>query len=371
MSDDADDEPGEAGQAPDLAAPRANAELVGHAAAEEAFLACFRAGRMPHAWLVAGPRGVGKATFAFRCARFLLAQGHDGAPATLAMDAEHRTFRLVASGGHPDLLVVERGYDPRRKRLRSEIVVADTRAVSSFLRLTAADGGWRVVIVDGADLMNASAANAVLKILEEPPKRAVLLLLSDNPGRLLPTIRSRCRILALKPLSEDAVAAALARHRPGLGPDQRAQLAALAGGSIGRALSLAASGGLDLYRDLSRLMTSLPALDGAAASDFADGLARSGADDAYTLVTELLPGWVARMVAHAGGGVPRAVLPGEDATMRRLAGARALDRWVEVWENLNHLFHEADSINLDRKQVVLNALFALEAAARPAAGERP
>ena len=376
MTDD-EDEGDEAAEPSRLPPPRENPDLIGHEAAEEAFLACWRAGRMPHAWLITGPRGVGKATLAFRFARFLLAQKEQAAglfaeaSLSLSLSPEHRVFHLVASGGHPDLVVVERGYDPRRKRMRSEVVVDDTRKISTFLRLTASEGGWRVVIIDDADLMNANAANAVLKILEEPPKRAVLMLLSENPGRLLPTIRSRCRILALKPLARAQVVAALERYRPDLGGEERAQLASLAGGSIGRALTLAASDGLTHYRMLSQLLARLPELDAEAVSGFADTVTRSGADAAYALVAELLPGWVARMVALAGGGGAAAVLPGEEAAMRTLGGRRSLDRWVEVWENLNHLFHEADSVNLDRKQVVLNAFFALEAAARPAAGERP
>ncbi|HUK60104.1 MAG TPA: DNA polymerase III subunit delta' [Stellaceae bacterium] len=376
VGDDEDDGEGR-GEALPLPPPRENPELLGHAAAEETLLACWRAGRMPHAWLITGPCGVGKATFAFRCARFLLAQKDAGAdllgdgPSSLAMAPEQRVFRLVASGGHPDLLVVERGYDQRRKRMRTEIVVEDVRKISALLRLTAADGGWRVVIVDDADDMNPSSANAVLKILEEPPPRAVLMLLSENPGRLLPTIRSRCRILALKPLALAEVAAALERYRPDLGAAERAELAGLAEGSIGRALSLAAGGGLDLYRQLSRLLARLPELDAEGLNALADSVARAGAEEAWALVGELLPHWIARMVALAGGSEARAVVSGEDAAMRALAARRSLDQWVEVWENVNHLFREADSVNLDRKQVVLNAFFALEAAARTPAGERP
>jgi DNA polymerase III subunit delta' len=375
--DDSDDREGNggAGRSP-LPPPRENPDLIGHEAAEEAFLASWRSGRLPHAWLVTGPRGVGKATFAFRCARFLLSQQEQErdllgeGPQGLALGAEHRVFRLIASGAHPDLLVIERRYDSRRKRMRTEVMVDDTRKITSFLHLTASDGGWRVVIIDEADEMSTSAANSVLKILEEPPKRAVLMLLSENPGRLLPTIRSRCRILLLKPLARAEVAAALERFRPDLGSAERTALSILADGSIGRALSLAASNGLSLYRNLSQLLARLPVLDADALNELADDVTRIGAEETYALVAELLPGWIARMVALSGGGVAGAVLPGEETAMRALGARRSLDQWVEVWENVNHLFHEADSVNLDRKQVVLNAFFALEAAARPAAGER-
>jgi len=371
MSDEDElEEESAAGEPVAVPEPRENPMLLGHETAEAALLQAYGSGRLPHAWLISGPRGIGKATLAYRFARFLLAEKEGPAlfaptPSSLALPAEHPIFRRVASGGHADLLVVERSLDPRRKKLRSEIVVDDTRAIASFLRLTPAEGSWRVVVVDGADLMNRNAANALLKILEEPPKRAALLLVSDNPGRLLPTIRSRCRILALKPLAEATVQAALERFRPDLGSDDRAILVRLAEGSIGRALDLAAGDGLALYRSLVALLERLPELDGAALHALADRLQRGEGEEGFRLVAELLPGWLARMVALAAGGAAEAgALPGEALAMRRLAARRGLDQWVEVWEKLTHLFAQADSVALDRKQVVLNAFFALEDAAR-------
>ena len=144
-----------------------------------------------------------------------------GAPATgpssgLAVPPESGVFRRVAAGGHADLLTVERAYDPRRKRLRGEIVVDDAREIGAFLRLTPAEGGWRVVIVDGADEMNRNAANSLLKVLEEPPRRALLILVAHSAGRLLPTIRSRCRHVALSPLPNAVVRDLLARYCPDL-----------------------------------------------------------------------------------------------------------------------------------------------------------
>src|SRR5437763_12254789 len=218
-------------------APRANPDLFGHEAAETALRRLFEQHRLPHALLLTGPRGIGKATLAFRLARFVLARstgelepGLFGDPAGegLAIPPDSGVFRRVASGGHADLLTVERAYDPRRRRLRGEIVVDDVRAIASFLRLTPAEGGWRVVIVDGADEMNRNAANALLKILEEPPSRALLLLVAHSPGRLLPTIRSRCRRFPLMPLPEAIVAALLGHYRPDLDPDAAAAVTALA-----------------------------------------------------------------------------------------------------------------------------------------------
>ncbi|HUH85030.1 MAG TPA: DNA polymerase III subunit delta' [Stellaceae bacterium] len=370
MSDDDGDEESAPLETPNLPTPRENPDLVGQELAEAALLAAYRSGRLPHAWLLAGPRGVGKATLAFRFARFLFAEagGELFAPpaASLALASDHPVFRRVASGGHPDLLVIERGVDPKRKKLRSEIVVDDTRRIAGFLRLTPAEGHWRVVILDDADLMNRNAANALLKILEEPPQRALLLLASDNPGRLLPTIRSRCRILTLRRLPEALVLDALERYRPDLGAGDRQALARLAEGSIGRALDLAAAGGVALYRNLVKLIAQLPDLDGAQVHALADSVLRGESEDAFRLMSELLPGWVARMVALASGGTEaeRAALPGEAEMMRRLAARRGLDQWIDVWEKLTELFARAESVNLDRKQTVLNAFFALEEAAR-------
>jgi DNA polymerase-3 subunit delta' len=351
-------------------APRANPEFVGHEATESTFRRLFQSGRLPHALMLSGPRGIGKATLAFRFARFLFAQtpAEIGGlfapppPKSLTVAPDQPAFRRVASGGHPDLLVVERAYDPKRKRRRSEIVVDDTRSIAGFLRLTPAEGGWRVVILDEADAMNRNSANAVLKILEEPPKRALLLLASDNPGRLLPTIRSRCRRLALRPLAPELVAQMLARQRPDLAAADREALARLAQGSIGRALMLADAGGVALYQSLTRILERLPELEGEAVNALAEKTARG--EEGFALLAELLPGWLARMVALAAGGGEAEAVPGEAATMRRLAGRRGLDQWVEVWEKLTHLFAQAEGINLDRKQVVLSAFFALAEAAR-------
>src|SRR5262249_5576212 len=228
-------------------------------------------------------------------------------------------------------LTVERGIDPKRKRERTEIVVEDTRAIAGFLRLTPAEGGWRIVIVDTADEMNRHAANAVLKILEEPPDRAILILVSDNPGRLLPTIRSRCRRLSLRPLSSALVADLLGRYRPDLSASDRTVLLDLAEGSIGHAIELAEQKGLELHRRLVELLARLPELDGSAVHAFADSVSRWGSEDAFQVLAELMPATLARAIAKATG-------EGEEAPLSTLLRRRGLDRWVEVWEKITELF---------------------------------
>ncbi len=357
--------------APGLA-PRANPNLHGQEAAEQALLEAFRSGRLAHAWLLAGRRGIGKATLAYRFARFVLARGGIGGPpdasalpAGLALAPDHPVFRRVASGGHVDLLSVERSIDDRG-RLRSEIVVEDARRVADFLHLTPAEGGWRVVVIDGAEEMNRSAANAVLKILEEPPRQSLILLVSHAPGRLLATLRSRCRRLVLKPLAREAVARILAEQRPELAPEDVELLAALAEGSAGRALALAEEGGLTLFREMLGMLAGLPRIDVASLHRLAGRATGSEGEAAYRTVSDVLLWWLARLIrTGASDEAPDELLPGESAVYRRLAGPRNLDRWLDVWEKTRHLFSRAESLNLERKQVLLNVFLALEAAANP------
>src|SRR5687768_9599143 len=224
--------------------PDETGRLIGHEAAEQAFLKAFAAGRLPHAWLVSGPQGVGKATFAYRIARFLLSQpmkAEEGglfggsapaAPTTLDMTPDNRVFRQVAQQGHPDFRLLCRTVNPKSGKLRTEIIVDDVRDVIDFLHLKPALCPWRVVIVDCADELNPNSANALLKILEEPRPNTVLLLLSHAPQALLPTIRSRCRKLVLQPLPSNRLVAELAARFPDVKAQDRALAAATAGGSL-------------------------------------------------------------------------------------------------------------------------------------------
>lgn len=372
----------EATTAPDAGPPepRQNPDLRGHEQAEALLADAARSGRLHHAWLLTGPKGIGKATLAHRFARWLLAGHAEDADrgglfgsepdtgCSLATDPADPLFHRIAAGGHPDLMTLQREFDERAKRLRTEIVAADVRKVASFLALTAAEGGWRVVIVDGAEDMNRHAANALLKTLEEPPARSVLLLVSHAPGRLLPTIRSRCRKLALMPLGQELVTDLLKSYRPELGPEDAVRLAALGEGSIGRALDLHEAGGLALYHDMLTLLATLPETDVARLHGITDSVSRTrsdaGAYAAFDVFTDLLGWWIARLVrARAAGSLPPELEPGEAEIMSRLSASGSLDQWVELWEKLSRLFARAGSVNLDRKQVLLNAFFALARAA--------
>lgn len=351
--------------------PRANPSLIGHDGAERTFLDAWNSGRLAHAWLLSGPRGIGKATLAYRIARFALSGGGGGGlfggpPDSLAVSPDHPVFHQMASQAHRDLKVVERGWaDEKKAKRKTEIVIDDVRKIGDLFHQTA-DSGWRVVLIDAADEMNRNAANAVLKVLEEPPRQALILLVCHSPGRLLPTIRSRCRRLTLNPLDEQAVASLLATYRPDLLDAEVAALARLGEGSIGKALALAAEGGLDLYQELMAMLVALPRLDVPALHAFGDRVSRPEAEAAWRTVTELLTWWLARLV-QAGGRQGRGmveVVPGEAALMNRLLSAAGLERWLELWEKVRALFARTDAVNLDRKQAILTAFLSVERLAR-------
>ena len=372
--------------------PRANPDLIGHLEAEDSLRTALEAGRLAHAWLITGPKGIGKATLAHRFARYVLSHGavlakaaptNDGpglfgdalpepAPMPagageegqgLYLDPAHPVFHRTLAGSHADLMVVECAIDEKTGRRKGHIPVDAIRAVKSFLSLTAGEGAWRVVVIDSADDMNRNAANALLKVLEEPPPQALVLLVSHNPGSLLPTIRSRCRRLTLRPPSVDAVAALIARRCPDLGAAEAARLAEVAEGSIGYALDLAAQGGLAMLDEVSSLLARLP--DGIPAKDlhdFAGRLGGAGKEAEFAAFAKTLRWWLERLII-AGGGGP---LPGiiDAQAVARLNAMAGLDRWLEVWEKVSRLLAATTAANLDRKQVVLNAFIAAEAAVR-------
>lgn len=357
--------------------PRENCRCLGHRQAEEAFLNAWESGRMAHAWLICGTRGIGKATLAYRFSRFLLARsqgdssapllGGEEGPPSLEMAADHPVFRQVAALGCPDHRVVERGFaDSKKNRLRSEIVVDDVRDIGHFLSLTPVGGGWRVVIIDAADEMNRNAANAVLKVVEEPPHQVVLFLVAHAPGRLLPALRSRCRKLMLSPLADDDVRSLLQEHLPSLDDAETGLLVQLAEGSIGRALRLAENGGTELLREMFALLEDVgTAGSGVALHEFAERLSRGDdGGERFRTAVELLCWWLARLVR--GGVIPPAaeLVAGERALQARFHHAAGLEQWGEVWEKSMALLNRTEGLNLDRKQSLLSLFFMIGRLAR-------
>ena len=352
--------------------PWRSQRLVGHDDAEKTLLAAQQSGRLHHAWLLTGPRGIGKATLAWRFARFLLCGQQQGGlfgdgPSNLDVPEDAPGRGLVDARSHPDLFHLRRSVNHDTGRMRAEIAVDDVRGLGAFMHMTPAMGKWRVAIVDSADEMNRNSANAVLKILEEPPPNAVLLIVAHAPGRLLPTIRSRCRRLALQPLAEETVVRLVGDYAPNTTPEERLALARLAEGSIGRALELAGAGSLELYREMIEVLATLPELDMPRLHTFAERFAKRGeeANADWRSLNYLFDGWLKGLARHwALGTEAAAIVPSESGLNGRLLAAASLDRWMEAWEKIAHLLSRADAVNLDRKQTVLGSFLALQTAMR-------
>ena len=337
-------------EAVELPHPRETFKLFGHAEAERALLDEYRSGRIAHAWLIGGPAGIGKATLAYRMARFVLAHPDPLAHAVhkstrLDVPPDGQVARRVAGRAHPDLLVLEREPDDKGK-MRTVITVDQVRRTVGFFGSTAGAGGWRVCIVDSADeLQSPQGSNALLKVLEEPPPRSLFLVVSHAPGRLLPTIRSRCRRLTLRPLDADDVVRAAAAA---LGEDADLallrQAAAAADGSVARAIALSGGPQLALRDKVIDLLGQLPTTDPRALHALGDSLERAD-DGMFEIFIETAQGWLSGQLA--GGGEPG-----------RLA------RIAEAWDRLTVAARDTDTYNLERKPLVFNVFGLLAEAAR-------
>lgn len=362
--------------------PRLTKRLFGHDGAERLFLEAVNQDRIHHGWLITGPKGIGKATFAWRLAKFLLSRnpgcasddanslfGDELGPPeyqTLSLDEDDGVNAQVEAGGHGGLLPVERSLNETTGKMRKDIVIGDVRKLTRFFTQTASEGGWRVAIVDAADEMNTNAANALLKILEEPPEKSIILLIAHSPGRLLPTIRSRCRNLALSPLPNDSVRAVLAARFPEIDNSELDAAAAMAAGAPGKAIELISKAGTDVYREMAETLVSLPAVDMTRVHGLAGKLGAVKAEAEYRLFTEMFMGWLQRLIRqHVSGVAAPDVMEGESAQLSRISSMARVDQWLELWEKVGHLITRADAVNLDRKQVIVSMFASLKATVRP------
>jgi DNA polymerase III subunit delta' len=330
--------------------PRETLRWFGHEEAERTLLDAYRSGRMPHAWLIGGPPGIGKATLAYLMARFVLAHPDSSAPqlqsaSSLALPPDDRAVRLVSAQGHPDLLVLER-RPGESGALRTVIAVEDVRRLVPFLGSTAGEAGWRVVVVDSADELNAAGANALLKLLEEPPRRCLFLIVSHAPGRLLATIRSRCRRLLLRPLAgadiARAVGAALGRDPNDTGVQKAASAA---DGSVAHAIALLGGPLLAVRERVIELLARLPQTDPRAMHALGESLERA---DRLVLATfvDVVRDWLSARLAREQG---------QGGHLMRLA---------QAWDDVNRTAREVETFNLERKPLVFRIFGWLAEAAR-------
>ncbi len=320
--------------------PHAREMLVCHGleAQETALRDAWASGRLHHGWIFAGPEGVGKAVLAYRFARFLLANG-DPAPGPhddLSIPAHHPVAGQVARLAHPDLAVIRRTKMKDGGSLRTEIAVDDVRDGLSIFRHTSGAGGWRIVIVDAADDLNRSSANALLKLLEEPPARALVILVASRPGTLLPTIRSRCRLLTFKPLAEEAVAKVLVSLGKADAAEAR-EAARGAGGSVHAALRALGSDDKELRRAAAQAI----AAGGRAARELADSLAGKANALRFETFLGIIEDRLRAGIASGGEG-------------------GALAARAELWEKLRRSAREVETYNLDRRPFVLSVLSELK-----------
>lgn len=346
--------------------PRETLRLIGQEPAENAFLEAFNSGRLHHGWLITGPRGVGKATLAWSIARFLLATppadeeslfGAPPDPTSLHIDPEHPVARRIQAGSEPGLFALRRPYDDKAKRLKAQITVDEVRKLKNFFALSAADGGHRVVIVDSADELNVSAANALLKLLEEPPASTTLLLVSHQPSRLLPTIRSRCRELRLSSLSPDDMSLAVRAAGGETSAQENIALAELSAGSVGEAIRLANLDGLALYSELVDVLGTFPDLDRQRALRLAEVVAGRGKETKFDLLLGLMDVAMSRLARTGVMGHPpnRQAAPHESTVFARLSPTPAAGRhWATLAQEAGDRARHGRAVNVDPASLVFD-----------------
>ncbi len=324
--------------------PRYSTQLFGHEAQELRLLAEAAGGKLPHGLILFGIKGIGKATLAYRLARELLAAGNANADTV---------YSRVAAGSHSDLLVIEPEFDEKKGEYAKDINVEQAREIAKFLAMTPAESRWRVVIIDAADALNTNAANAILKILEEPPAQAVLLLISHQPSLLLPTIRSRCQMVKLAPLTPDEFRHAANTLLPEADEQKLSALAQLTGGAPGKALDYEEQGALAIYDELLLLLANLPVIDPSALHGFADRMTSEKPHERWKLLTELVLFLFERVTKYGSSVEPEGITSREPEVLETLAALHKPHIWAAKWQQAADHFSLASRLHLDYKQLII------------------
>ena len=374
MFDDFDDdllehEPMNNAGGEELKPPREMSICVGHQESEDYLLNLINENKMPHALIFSGPQGIGKSTLAYRLARYLLKTGTSADSAdgglfgdelpkdeadSLFIDPSETTFSQVSSGGHPDLLTIGRKFDEKKGVFKGTVEVDEVRKITPFMRMTASGGGWRIVIVDDADTMNRNSQNAILKILEEPPDNALIILITHRLGAMIPTIRSRARVINLMPLAYDDFKELLAKNYGGMADDDMQVLYNISEGSIGRALRIADEGGLESVSKVMALLNSWPEWQWSQIHMLAEAMGRNGQEESLKVFEEVFM-WIINSLlrAKARAELPKAPLNNE-VTARLLSHYSLVD-WIEIAGNMQTHFDTVSSASLDRRHAIIGA----------------
>ncbi|MDD3288287.1 MAG: DNA polymerase III subunit delta' [Alphaproteobacteria bacterium] len=320
--------------------PQRTPFLIGHESATRQIADTFASGRMPQAWLIYGIDGIGKATFAYHAANFVFS---DGKNPIGNLDFDNSAAKLVAAEAHPDLFVLRRPVDEKTGEQKDSIPVDDARKIAPFMHRTATHGKWRIAIIDEAHFLNRHGQNAILKIIEEPPENCLILITASTPGALVATIRSRCRLLPLEPLSKAAMMDVMSRLGADteVGEDDLSRIIELSGGSVGFALKLLSAECLPVYDEMLALLDKMPEMDVPGLHALADKISRKADADSFKAITKLLIDRLRENVHTAATGP---------------ADRGHLDRCLRLWEKVKQSFIMADRSNLDRKLAFINAM---------------
>ncbi len=371
------DEAAMAHESAGLQPPREMKDCLGHNAVEAALLEQIESDSLPHALIFSGPQGIGKSTMAFRLARYLFKNGRGGGSADgglfgddlpketfkdMFVAPDDPVFRQVVSGGHADLMTIGRLFDEKKNRYKGAVEVGEIRKITPFMRMTASQGGWRIAIVDDADTMNRNAQNAILKILEEPPEHALLILVCHRLGAMIPTIRSRCRTVPFAALDHDNFSQLISRDHGTLPQSDMDILYNISSGSIGQGLRILEEDGLGAIEKIMMLLHSWPQWQWSEIHALADSMSKPGQENSLKAFQDVLM-WVVNSLlrAKARGETPRSPLNNE-ATQKILAHY-SLQDWIEISGQLQEHFDTVTAASLDKRHAVLGAFSLFKEAA--------
>jgi DNA polymerase-3 subunit delta' len=360
----------------ELKPPRETTEWLGDGSIEQEILGFIQNNRMPHALIFAGPEGIGKQTMAFRLARYLLSGKHSGLDQTeslftdemapkendesLYVPNDDPVFKKVASGGHPDLLTIEKKLDEKTNVYKDSVVIEDIRKVTPFLRLTASvDNGWRIVIVNDADTMTRNAQNALLKILEEPPENTLLILVTHKPGMLLPTIRSRSHVVNFRVLDKENFSSLLSLSSPELSTEDINILYELSGGSAGKGIRLEEDGGVKTITKVIELIQTWPDWDWENIYNFAESTLRKSDKNAFITFKEVFL-WSIESILRSKAKATALPSILNNEHISSMLSYYTLNNWIEIYEKANKNFQSFDQSNLDKRQIIIMSFMLLE-----------